>query len=394
MLQAHEHLRRERRSLSGVAEQVPPERRPPIAESLRRLHLQRTHEPIKGADKDGGVPPGFLYGEVRPIVLDACVLRDDILHSCRRGRTVLINAANEGFLRLFVARHVLEEVDRHSNRWAADGGVSHEAFLERWRSEYLPLLHLVSLPRDAEELLTPAEMSRISRLKAEDADDVPSAVLSLLLGGLYLSVNGHALRAVYGVDVDTDKHRQWLGALVAAADSGELKLMAQSSLVPVALVAAGLDAGVRRLLRAPAPVVLGAGAAVVLLLVCGASALTKEGVKSVIATAAETFGEAATMYAESSAHFEAFVAPRPSWSEMAEARNQNAVLTRACANALARARVGDHSAVEAGNLIHPLPVAHGPAKVRQVLRSQACFEEVYRGRWQVGVSAEEASPRQ
>jgi hypothetical protein len=365
----------------------------PIAKSLRTLHLNRTHEPIKGADQDGSFLPSVLR-EVPPIVLDACVLRDDILHSCSRGRTVLINAANERFLRLFVARHVLEEVERHGERWAADAGVSHNAFLERWRSEYLPLIHLVSVPCDALGLLTPAEAARISRLMVEDASDVPSAVLSLLLGGLFLSVNGHALRAVYGVDVDMDEHRQWLGALAAGADSGELEFMAHSSVVSMAIVGGGLDAGLRRLLRAPGPVLLGAGAAAGLLLIVGTSAVTKEGVKSAITTAAKAFGEGARLYAEGSAHFEAFVPPMPSWPEIAEAHEPLAVLARACVYTLARAKLGNHSAVEVADLIPSLPVAQGPAKVRQVLRSQPCFEEIHRGRWQVGVSVERTSPRQ
>lgn len=379
--------------MSGIDEQEPPERRSPIAESLRGLHLSRSHQPIKGTDQDGCFPPGAV-AEVPPIVLDACVLRDDILHSCSRGRTVLTNAANEGFLRLFVARHVLEEVERHSERWAADARVPHEGFLERWRSDYLPLIHLVSVPRDATEMLTPAEMSRISRLMVQDASDVPSAVLSLLLGGLHLSVNGHALRAVYGVDVDMDEHRQWLGALSAGADSGELKLMAQSSIVSVALIATGLDAGLRRLLRAPAPIVMGAGAAAGLLLIVGTSPVTKEGLKSAIAAAATALVEGARLHAESSAHFEAFVPPMPSWPEIAEACDPLAVLARACVYALARAKVSDHSAVEVADLIPPLPVAQGSAKVRQVLRCQPCFKEIYRGRWQVGMSIESTSPRQ
>ena len=166
-------------------------------------------------------------------MLDASVLRNDILYACKHGRTVLINAANERYLRLFVARHVLKEVERHGKRWAADDCVSHEAFLERWRSEYLPLIHLVDVPCDPVGLLTPAETARISRLMAEDASDVPSACLSLLLGGLFLSVDRRALRAVYGVGVDMDKHRQWPShASQQERISGELELMAQSSAWP------------------------------------------------------------------------------------------------------------------------------------------------------------------
>ncbi|WP_423783048.1 hypothetical protein [Ferrimicrobium acidiphilum] len=59
-----------------------------------------------------------------PIVVDANVLRNDILYSCRNDRrTSLVVATNAGFLRMFCAEHVIEEVDEHSQRWAREGGI-------------------------------------------------------------------------------------------------------------------------------------------------------------------------------------------------------------------------------------------------------------------------------
>ena len=187
-----------------------------------------------------------------------------------------------------------------------------------------------------------------------------------------------------------DEHRQWLGALSAGADSGELKLMAQSSTSFRGPDSHGARRRVRRLLRAPAPIVMGAGAAAGLLLIVGTSPVTKEGREVRDRRGRHRHSARGQgLYAESSAHFEAFVPPMPSWPETAEACDPLAVLARACVYALARAKVSDHSAVEVADLIPPLPVAQGSAKVRQVLRCQPCFKEIYRGRWQVGMSIEE-----
>ena len=71
--------------------------------------------PIRYPDDHGAFPIaewpmlGYL---VPPIVVDANVLRNDILYSCRNDRrTSLVTATNAGFLRMFCAEHVIEEVD-------------------------------------------------------------------------------------------------------------------------------------------------------------------------------------------------------------------------------------------------------------------------------------------
>ena len=77
-------------------------------------------------------------------MVDANVLRNDILRACRTGqRTVLVTAANAGLLRLFCARHVYDEVIEHSGDWTVGGLVTRDAFLRRWLLEYLPLIRVV-----------------------------------------------------------------------------------------------------------------------------------------------------------------------------------------------------------------------------------------------------------
>jgi hypothetical protein len=91
-----------------------------------------------------GAFPGGILLRPPPVVVDANVLRNDILRACRTGqRTVLVTAANAGLLRLFCARHVYDEVIDHSGDWTVGGPVTRDAFLRRWLLEYLPLIRVV-----------------------------------------------------------------------------------------------------------------------------------------------------------------------------------------------------------------------------------------------------------
>lgn len=92
-----------------------------------------------------------------PVVVDANVLRNDILYACRTGRrTVLVTAAKAGFLRLFCAEQAYEEVIEHSSDWATDGQVTRDAFLRRWLLEYLPLIRVVQIGEGHLAWLSPA----------------------------------------------------------------------------------------------------------------------------------------------------------------------------------------------------------------------------------------------
>jgi hypothetical protein len=134
----------------------------------------------------------------------ANILRNDIRRACRTGqRTVLVTAANAGLIRLFCARHVHDEVIEHSGEWTATGPVTRNGFLRAWLLEYLPLIRVVPIGAGHLAWLGPAELARVRHLAqpAQDPDDVPSAVLALLLGAFFLSGDVKPLRAVYGLSL-------------------------------------------------------------------------------------------------------------------------------------------------------------------------------------------------
>jgi hypothetical protein len=155
-----------------------------VARLLRGIvadtHKSSAVAPIRFPDPQG-VFPGDILLRPPPVVVDANVLRNDILRACRTGqRTVLVTAANAGLLRLFCAEHVYREVIEHSGDWTASGPVTRDAFLRRWLLEYLPLIRVVPIGEGQLAWLGPAELARIRHLARpeQDPDDVPSAVLA------------------------------------------------------------------------------------------------------------------------------------------------------------------------------------------------------------------------
>ena len=81
---------------------------------VRHFHLHNSTEAVRLPDADGVFPETTLW---RPslVVLDANTLRNDILYACRHESTptTLVNGANSQMLRLFCARHILQELHEH-----------------------------------------------------------------------------------------------------------------------------------------------------------------------------------------------------------------------------------------------------------------------------------------
>jgi predicted nucleic acid-binding protein len=183
------------------------------AEVVRGAHEQARRAPITTADEHGRFPAVMLH-DVFPLVIDANVLRDEILRTVRKGqRTILWTATNSGVFRLFCAEHVVEEVEEHLERWATKKKLDIEAARRAWVDFYRPLLRVVEVASDLTSL---EESERLQALATRggphgDPDDVPTATLALLIGAPLLSKDNNALRAVYGDDFDRTAHKQWLG---------------------------------------------------------------------------------------------------------------------------------------------------------------------------------------
>jgi predicted nucleic acid-binding protein len=347
------------------------------------IHKVNAVAPIRFPGPEGAFPSDILL-RPPPVVVDANVLRNDILRACRTGqRTVLVTAANVGLLRLFCAEHVYREVIEHSGDWTVGGAVTRDAFVRRWLLEYLPLIRVVPIEEGQLTWLDPAELARIRHLAqpGQDADDVPSAVLALLLEAFFLSEDGDPLRAVYG-DVPPN-HREWVSILKAAGDAGELGKTVTLAVNLTALAGHGLASAARRVAAATSPWLLAAAGLGAVWWYFTRPDSTRQRVASIAESVLNCVFGAAIAYQEVQDRLSA--APKnPSWASLAAAIPPSAVLERACLHTLARSPSSDRSAAELAGELHYLGVAQGEAKVREVLRDCGPFTEVWRGRWQAG----------
>lgn len=153
---------------------------------------------------------------------DANVL-DGHLIGCVRGATwtPLFKAAEGGLLRLFVARQVADEVSEHLEEIAVERGCDPQLAADWWRRAR-QLLRVVEVP--------PTDDSHYEALRAIDPDDVPTAVLSRIVGtrltwshdkvvrrtGFAVPYDGRAVQAITNVvTLDVSGHI-WLSFTSAA----------------------------------------------------------------------------------------------------------------------------------------------------------------------------------
>jgi predicted nucleic acid-binding protein len=358
-----------------------------------RGYLSASHEasavaPIRLPDPDGAFPADILL-RPPPVVVDANILRNDILRACRTGqRTVLVTAANAGLMRLFCAEHVYREVAEHAGDWTVDGPVTRTDFLRRWIAEYLPLIRIVTIGEGHLGWLTPAELARVQHLARpdQDPDDVPSATLALLMQAFFLSGDRKALRAVYG-DADLSEHSQWVSILKAGGDAGELSKLFTLTVNLITVAGQGLIGGARRLADATSPwLLVGAGFALAVWY-AWAPARTRQRVAAAGRAVLMSAAGAVTVYEEVRQRFERAAPPPPDWKSMAASNPPGAVLGRACLHTLGRSAGSDRSAAELAADLPWIGVAQGEDKVRHTLRDATCFTEVWQGRWQAGYAA-------
>lgn len=349
-------------------------------------HRQNVSQPIVGPDEAGQFPGALLRAEVPPVVPDANILRRDILRACRHNeRTILVNAANSGMLRLFCAQHVIDEVEEHAEDWTRGTDVLLEPFHDRWERDYLPLLRQVDVQ---DGLLSQVEQSRIEMLKSSDADDVPTATLALHLGAFLLSTDKAALRAVYGPDVDFARHDQWVSILGVGSDAGSLGQMSHSTTGATLAVGYGGYLGLKWVWQHVSPF------AVVAVAALAGFALYKMGPETRRKIADGGIGilmyfiELYALYQQAEAQFRAVAPAIPSWEQIAEDIQDNrSTLTRACLYTLARTATSALSVEQLAAALPELPVPRNVTALRAVLRSRTCFRQTYRGRWQVGNAA-------
>lgn len=362
-----------------------------IQQLVGTLHRQTHGAPIAYADSAGAFPATVLLPRVFPLVLDANMIRGELIRMVGNGRTVLVNAANSGVFRLFVAQHVVDEVWEHYATWARRKKVAAADVREAWESALLPLLRCVTVP---DGWTTADESTRLARLARPapdgDPDDVPTATLALLLGAPLLSRDGKPLDAVYGSGFDKKAHMEWLNALRAGGDLGPLGQYLQLGTNLIALLGKGVIGGLRAAAgrwswSAVLLTVAGCGTVVASLAPADLRKRIRSGIGTVLEVSLTFFAGITAAHRRAEEQFRTLAAPAPSDERILADLVPQASIGRLCLRELAGAPESQLSAAELHNrLATEYTIPGGTQTVQRTLDHWACFEHVGDGEYQVG----------
>ena len=359
--------------------------------TIRDLLIESASRPIASADRAGAFPAAPFGSAVTKttflVVPDTNYLLRDVANACRSGRRVLVSATNNGLLRLYCPPHVIDEVYEKASETCEResrerGTITVDEFIGRWESDYLPLLRCVDDIEALIPVLTPAERARIDKLRIDDADDVPSAVLAIALNAFFLSWDRDALYAVYGRNAQEQEMHDQILTLMDGGRIGKVsEMMVLLFLIPAsAFQALGeMLAWVHE--RAPwAPWLLAAAAVGIMLYL---PEKQRSALGSFAGGVLKVVGALYELYYEAMARLESAGPGEPNWPELFESVGRRQALVRANLHTLARLPEGITSAKTLARELPHITVGKGEKLVRDSLRSNACFASPYIGNWQV-----------
>jgi predicted nucleic acid-binding protein len=366
-------------------------------------HDRSRRAPIVGVNAHGVFPstPGFntltLGDRVPPVVPDTNLLSRDVGYAARKkARTVLVNAANSGALRLLCPTHVSAEIVSHAAEFCDQMGISSAAYLATWRRDYLPLMRVIDELGD--EMFTPTERERLEKLAKEDLDDVPAAKLAIAAGGFVLSEDARLLDAIYGphrvLSHDLDGHAKWVHALKGWGNAHGLQQMIESGAILARVAAFGVTGTVRQARAAPktASAVAVVALAAFVAAYRSADPSRRAAARRGMSRAAAGILDLVAQHHSAAEDLARFAAPQPSQTDMAELSSSERV-ARACIHRLSREPAAIISAREVSERL-PLTVSpRGEARIRSVLRTyDAAFAQPYPGWFQLGRPDAELHP--
>lgn len=370
---------------------IPPlarDRSDAIKQVLVTTHRRSADDPLRLPSEDGLFPAAILT-EPLCVVPDAHWLGFDVNYACvHNRRTTLVSAANRQLIRLFCAKHVVDEVVEHVTIWSADArrSVNVEDFLRRWHCEYVPMLRIV--PDDAIPMrwLSPEEQERISELAVVDEDDIPSVKLALATHALYLSKDGPALAAIYGADAEVGEREKWLEHLQAGSDAGELARFIHGAGAFSYMTSYGAIKLGKKAYDAVGPAAVLVGAGLMYWLWDWLKHPARRTLRAALGDIATSVAEMELQRDDRQRQFDGVLPQIPTWAALAASNASHDIVGRAALYALARTPHGHASARELTGTLRGR-VHCDETSIRTVLRSTPCFVEMNRGRWQVGSGA-------
>jgi predicted nucleic acid-binding protein len=360
---------------------------------IRRIAEDRIGDAIVSVDEESdSLLDVMLPREMPTVVVDANVIRNEFsyLMSHPGTTTTLVNATNARLVRVFAHQQVVEEVFEHLEDWAEQFGTSESQLYDWWTTSYLPLLRVISWRVPLSDLLTPDESARIEVLRVRDADDIPTAMLAIVLGASFISEDEAPVEAVYGEKYNREKVAKWVSVLKAGSSAGEvMRIQAGAILIPTAVGHSMWTLG-RDLWRWNPLVAVGLGAFGIGATIALARKTPPETSRSLLEGAlkiGEMFGEVVD-YGDRA--FEEFRNARPRTLEsedLCRDLERGAVLHRAMLQTASRIRRATVSARELADTLPVLGVGQRDQLVRATLRGSEAFWERHRGRWALGLRA-------
>jgi hypothetical protein len=169
--------------------------------------------------------PLVRFGSPRLLVGDTGVLMNEVVQGARRGElTSLLAALHHDAARLYIAEHVLGEMERDLPGFAQGRGVDPTLAVTRWHTLYLPDIVVVAVPEtwgDGDD--------RVDRVANRHPVDLPTARLAV------------GLAPCHGLIQDPDLtdngfgDPNWLPLTLASANQAEMELVGTVTRVPTVL---------------------------------------------------------------------------------------------------------------------------------------------------------------
>ncbi|MEU5943853.1 hypothetical protein ABZ807_32960 [Micromonospora sp. NPDC047548] len=311
----------------------------------------------------------------RVFVGDCSALVNEIIEGTRRQNlTSLLAALHQGVVRLYIPRHVLDELVRHipeeaqSRRRPVDPLMA----LERWEILYAPYVRVVDVPREWAR-----QDERVRAVDVRHSTDTPFAQLAAVIGQCWaLTEDPDLVANGFG---DRDR----LPLLLAAANEGEISYVERVVAVPTVIGAMTLSATGRNFMRLPVWAQFGLVAASGFLVYPWhhdgrLAGRLRQLFGKVIDLARLAAPPLMTMHTRRTGG-------EPIWEDHIVEPASMLTLNEQVASVLARAPEGGLLARDIANhLDEPTPLSRLVPTVRETLVGCSAFVEVSRGRWMLG----------
>lgn len=337
----------------------------------RKTHGQRAYH-------DRVASPLVRFGSPRLLVGDTGVLMNEVVQGTRRGElTGLLAALHHDAARLYIAEHVLDEMERDLPGFAQGRGVDPTLAVMRWHTLYLPYIVVVTVPETWGD-----DDNRVTQVANRHPVDLPTARLAV------------ALAPCHGLIQDPDLtdnglgDPNWLPLTLASANQAEMELVGTVTRVPTVLTIELAKAAGRTFAKLPQW-------AQVALLLAGLAGLywwEHSGKASQhVGRARELTGKAIEVIAPLAATvFERHTEAQVTWETNVIQPAERRTLSEQIAWFLAKADEPMTATEMAKRLnLHGTLRERGDA-TRAELRRWDAFTEVSRGRWRLGNPASSA----